>query len=125
MKFKCLACHKTIERSYQVDPVDGDLFGGPWYIDETGLKHLTLVCLNCGTIHDVSGSFLRGILTGFRSPVKVHNDINPMELGLMVMQRTDNPETESRRVAIEELGIPERVIDVLVERKFLGFAFAK
>ena len=41
------------------------------------------------------------------------------------MGRSEHPETESRKMAINDLGIPEKVIDVLVERKLLGHAFAK
>jgi hypothetical protein len=125
MRFKCLTCEKAVSKSYDVDHIRGDLLGRPWYIDEAGLKHLAIVCLNCGTIHDCSGSLLRGLLSGLRSPFKVHRDINPMELGVMVMTRTDDPSTNSRAFAINELGIPEEVIDVLVKRKLLGWAFAR
>lgn len=125
MKLKCLTCRKTVSKSYDVDPVNGDLLGRPWYIDENELKHLAIVCLHCGTIHDSSGSLLRGVLSGFRSPLKIHNDINPMELGMMIMGRSKHPETESRQIAINDFGIPEQIIDVLVERKLLGHAFAK
>ena len=51
--------------------------------------------------------------------------MNPMELGLRIMAHTSDPSTNSRAVAINELGVPERVIDVLVARKLLGWAFAK
>jgi hypothetical protein len=89
------------------------------------LNHLAIVCLHCGTIHDCSGSVLRGLLTAFRSALKVHDDINPMELSMLVMQHTERPETESRAVAVKKLGIPEVVIDVLLERNILGHAFRK
>jgi hypothetical protein len=125
MKLKCLACKKTISKPYAADRVNGDLFGCPWYIDDTGLKHLALVCLHCGTIHDASGSVLRALLTGFKSPMKIHNDINPMELSMMIMSRSDGNEIAFRNVAIDDIGIPERVIDVLVERKILGHAFQR
>jgi hypothetical protein len=125
MRFKCLTCDKTISRSYDADPIRGDLLGRPWYIDESGLKHLAIVCLNCGTIHDCSGSFLRGLLSGFRTPLKIHNDMNPMELGVMIMARTPDSSINFRAFAIDEFGIPEEVIDVLVARKLLGWAFAK
>lgn len=81
MRFKCLTCQKTVSKSYDVDRMKGDLLGRPWYIDETGLKHLAIVCLNCRTIHDCSDSLLRGLLSGLRRPLKVHHDINPMENG--------------------------------------------
>lgn len=125
MKFKCLTCGATVSKSYNVDPANGDLLGLPWYIDDKGLKHLAIVCLHCGTIHDCSVSLLRAVLSAFRSPLKIHNDINPMELGMMIMGRSEHPETESRQIAINDFGIPERIIDVLVERKVLGHAFAK
>jgi hypothetical protein len=108
-----------------MDPVSGDVFGVPWYVDETGLRHVAIVYLNCGTIHDCSASLLRGLLSGFRSPWKVHHDMNPMELGTMLMAHISDPSTDSRAFAINELGIPEKVIDVLVARKLLGWAFAK
>lgn len=125
MKVKCSTCGKTISKSYDVNPTNGDLLARPWYIDESGLKHLAIVCLHCGTIHDSSGSLFRGVLSGFKSPLKIHNDINPMQLGMMIMSRSEHPEKESRKIAINELGIPEIVIDVLVKRKLLGHAFAK
>lgn len=76
-------------------------------------------------VGDASGSMLRGLLTGFRSALKVHDDLNPMELSMLVMQHTDHPEIESRTVAVNKLRIPEVVIDVLVERNILGRAFRK
>ena len=124
MRFRCLTCDQTVSRPYDVDPIKGDLLGRPWYIDDAVLKHLAIVCLKCGTIHDCSGSLLRGLLSAFRTPMKVHDDINPMELGMMIMAHTADPSTNSRRFAINELGIPEEVIDVLVARKLLGWAFA-
>ena len=48
-----------------------------------------------------------------------------MELGLIIMHSTPDPSTHSRAFAIQEVGIPEEVIDVLVARKLLGWAFAK
>lgn len=124
MKFKCVTCHKVISKSYDVDPNAADVLGRPWYRDDSGLNHLAIVCLHCGTLHDCSGSILRGLLSGFRSALKVHDDLNPMELSMLVMQHTSQPETESRRIAVEKLGIPRAVIDALVERKILGHAFA-
>ncbi|WP_416224131.1 group II intron maturase-specific domain-containing protein [Thiohalophilus sp.] len=38
MKLKCLTCGKTVSKSYDVDPVNGDLLGRPWYIDENAKK---------------------------------------------------------------------------------------
>lgn len=124
MKFKCFTCHEVLSKSYDVDPAHGDIISRPWYRDETGLNHLAIACLLCGTIHDASGSFLRGVLSGFTSPLKVHNDLNPMELGTLIMQRTDHPESESRRIAVSEIGIPEEIIDVLLQRNILGSAFS-
>ncbi len=125
MKFTCVTCQKVLSKSYDVDPRGADLLGRPWYRDDNGLNHLAVVCLHCGTIHDASGSVLRSILSGFRSALKFHDDLNPMELSMLVMQQTDHPETESRMVAVTKLGIPEVVIDVLVERNILGHAFRK
>jgi hypothetical protein len=126
MRFKCLTCERTISRWYDIDPVRGDLLARPWYIDAIGSQHLAIVCINCGTIHDCSRSLLRRLLSGgFRAPLKVHDDINPMELGMMIMDRTPNPSTDLRTFAINELGIPEEVVDILVARKLLGRAFAK
>jgi hypothetical protein len=103
MRFRCLTCDKTIRKSYDVDRVQGDLLGRPWYIDDTGLKHVAIVCLNCGTIHDCSGSLVRGLLSGFMSPLEVHHDMNPMELGVMIMASTTDPSASSRAFAIDEL----------------------
>lgn len=125
MKFTCVTCHKVLSKSYDVDARGADLLGRPWYRDESGLNHLAVVCLHCGTIHDASGSMLRWLLSGFRSALKVHDDLNPMEISMLVMQHTDDPETESRIVAVKKLGIPEVVIDALVERNILGHAFRK
>ena len=43
----------------------------------------------------------------------------------MIMHSTPDPSAHSRAFAIHEVGIPEEVIDVLVARKLLGWAFAK
>ena len=125
MEFKCLTCQKTISKWYDVDHAEGDVLGRPWYIDEAGLKHLAIVCLHCGSIHDCSCPLLRGLLSAFRVPLKIHHDINPMELGLMIMHSTRDPSTDLRAFAIHEVGIPEQVIDVLVARKLLGWAFER
>jgi|LGVC01.1.fsa_nt_gb hypothetical protein len=125
MKFKCLTCEKTISKDYDVDPIHGDALWHPWYRDDSGLNHSALVCLHCGTIHDVSGSFLHGLFSLFQCPLKVHNDINPLELAIAVTEYTQHPKTESRHIAINSFGIPEKVVDVLVKRELLGNAFAK
>ena len=124
MKLKCLTCAKTVSTSYDADRSRGDVLGRPWYVDETGLKHLAIVCLYCGTIHDCSGSMLRALLTGFKRPVNIHGSISPLELSAMIMARSQHPEA-SRQVAVQELGIPEAVIDVLLERNILGQAFSE
>jgi hypothetical protein len=125
VKIKCVTCQRVISKSYDVDPSTADVLGRPWYRDEGGLNHLAIVCLHCGTIHDCSGSILKGLLSGFQSALKVHDDLNPMELAMLVMQHTAHLEADSRRVAIEKLGIPAAVLDVLVERKILGPAFRR
>lgn len=125
MRFTCICCGKKLTRSYGTDRVNGDIYAQAWYVDSTGLKHLAIVCLACGTIHDCSGSFLRGLLTLGRSPVTIHRDINPLELSAMIMDRSQHPELESREVAIRQLGIPEGIIDVLLERNILGQAFVR
>jgi hypothetical protein len=43
----------------------------------------------------------------------------------MIQGKTQSPETDSREVAIRELGIPEDVIDVLLQRRILGRAFGR
>ena len=48
-----------------------------------------------------------------------------MELGVEIMIRTPDPSANSRAFAINELGTPEEVVDILVARKLLGWAFAK
>ena len=129
MKFRCITCGKTLSRSYDTDPEHGDLLGRPWYRDKSGLNHLVIVCLECGTIHDVSGSISRSLLMpllGGRTPLKVHQDINPMELALMVTEYQDKtPNKSAREIAVKDLGIPEKVVEVLVERNILGPVFGQ
>ena len=95
MQLKCKTCKKTASKSYDKDPKNGDLLGRPWYVDDSGLKHLAIVCLHCGTIHDASASFLKSIFSGFQSPLKVHNILNPMELSMIIMERVDDPRNDS------------------------------
>lgn len=137
MDFKCNCCGKTLSRPYSVDPVHSDIYTRPWYIDDQGLEHLVVVCLECGTIHDCSGSILKGLFTFGHNPVTIHDSINlielvtindsinPMELGIMIMEHCKHPEIESREVAIRKLGIPEDIIDILLKRNILGPAFAR
>jgi hypothetical protein len=109
--------------SYAIDPAHGEIYAQRWYADSTGLQHLAIVCLHCGTIHDCSGSFLKGLLSLFSSSLKVHADITPLDLAEMIQARSHHPEAESREIAVSVLGIPDGVIDVLVERRILGPAF--
>ena len=125
MRLKCKTCKRTPSISYDKDPEKGDLLGRPWYVDDNGLKHLAIVCLHCGTIHDASGSFLKGIFSGFKSSLKVHNVLDPMELSMIIMEKVDDPKNDSREFTLQYFGLPETVIDVLVERNILGPAFAK
>ena len=66
----------------------------------------------------------KAILSDFKFVAKIHRSISPVELSVMIMGRTHDP-TASRHVAVQELRIPEKVIDVLLERNILGHAFAK
>jgi hypothetical protein len=122
MIFKCKVCGEESEVKGDRNRSHTRLYARPWYVDGNGLKHLIVVCLQCGGIHDCSGSFLKGLLTGFRNPLKIHDDINPFEISVLIMERLKAGES-GRQIAIEEFGIPEDVIDVLVDRNILGPAF--
>jgi hypothetical protein len=125
MKFTCSTCEKKLTKSYDDNPSVADFLGRPWYKVENGLNHLVIVCLHCGTIHDTSGSFLTGLFSGFQSMLKVHEDINPIELSLIVKKHTGGPSANSRKIVIKEMKLPEKVLDVLVEKNILGVAFKK
>lgn len=124
MSFRCQCCKKLLSTSYDSDQEHGDLLGRRWYRDQAGLNHLAIVCLECGAIHDCSGSAFRSIVTFGKSRMKIHSCVDPVQLSVMVRNLTDDPRAKSRTVAIGELGLPESVIDVLVNRKILGRAFA-
>ena len=123
-EFTCLCCNKRLTRPYDQDQGAGDVLARPWYRDDSGEKHLAVVCLECGTIHDVSGSFLKGLLSGFKKPYKVNRDINPMELGIAVMDKVKAGEGTARDLVMKYFGMPKQILDILVRRKFLGPAFS-
>jgi hypothetical protein len=125
MKFKCRACNENVGISYDVDQTNGNLIGRPWYVDESGLNHLAIVCLKCGTIHDASGSTSRAFLTLFKSKLKVHGVINPVQLSELVLDKVGREPALFRDTAIEYIGLPAPIIDALVERNILGKAFER
>jgi len=120
--FRCVTCGSIASKGYE--GLGGDTLELPWYTDETRQGHVAIVCLHCGTIHDCSGSSLQGLRAIFKSQVKVYRAIRPSELSVMVMGRTVDPSV-SRQVAIRDFQIPERVIDLLVERNLLGPIFGR
>ena len=123
MNFQCRCCGALLSRSYDSDRTAGDVLGRPWYRDDTGLNHLAIVCLNCGTIHDCSGSAIRALLTLGKTKYKCHNSIDPLQLSTMVRSMTGGLTSDARTIAVEKLGIPESVVNALVERTLLGPAF--
>jgi hypothetical protein len=80
VRLTCRTCRRMCSRSYDKDRAGGDLLGRPWYVDETGLKHLAIACLHCGTIHDCTGS----LVAIFSGGLRIRDRTSPVDLALMV-----------------------------------------
>lgn len=125
-RFKCRCCRRVLASSYDQDPDHGELLFRLWYVDDSGLKHFAVTCLHCGTIHDGFATSLRSIFTLMRRPIKVINDINPLEIAEGLLSRKSPDDSiDCREVLMSELRLPEEVIDVLVHRGLLGPAFGR
>ena len=118
VSFTCQGCGKKLRTSYDVDRARGDMRMTRWYCDETGLSHFAMVCLVCGCIHDTTGSAGRvlGLLIG-RMPLKVHGLIRLSDLIQKIEQSATATQTPHK--VATSLGIPEGVVDVLMERRLL------
>lgn len=124
MRFKCHCCKAKLSRPYESFSIDADYIISPWYVDRSHLKHLLMVCLNCGALHDCTGSMGAALISAFRgNPLKMEKSITPLELGqyILSMYGTDSP----RAVLKSDFNIPEWIIDTLVERKLLGKSYAE
>jgi hypothetical protein len=129
MRFKCSCCRATLGKFCPKVGGDGDFTGGPWYVDENRLNHNAFICLHCGTIHDAVGSVTRtlGFILSFGNsmPMKVVGTMNPMELGMILMNDEHYGVESAREIVVRELGLKPRWIDVMLDRKVLGHAFEK
>jgi hypothetical protein len=115
MHFKCFICKRTIDISYDMDPVNGNIMMRPWYVeDETGLNHQAVLCLKCFTVHDTSGSTLRFVFQSFLSrPLKIHCAIRPINEGIVELTYSSgNSELIN--------SFPADIINLLVKNKKLG-----
>lgn len=116
MRFQCKGCGRTLSQSYASDPSNGDVYARPWYSDDAGLAHLMIVCLSCGTVHDCSGSFLKGLLTLGRSPMKVHGVIPLRTVIESVVTRMLSRTPASAAFSHGQPAIPDEVVNVLIKR---------
>lgn len=116
MRFKCHGCGKVLTRSYSGDRTHGDIYASPWYMDASGLRHLGIVCLACGTVHDCSGAFLKGLITFGRNPMKVHQHIRPAVVNEMAMAQVLSRASGTHPGEHGRISIPDGVINVLTER---------
>ena len=106
------------------DPANGDMLLRPWYCGEDGLRHAIVLCLRCGAIYDAVGSIRSALFSLGKRPYKAVQTFSPVEFSDMILKACPDP-ARSRSFAIDELAIPPEVVDVMVERKILGDAFAK
>jgi hypothetical protein len=55
--------------------------------------------------------------------MKVVGTMNPMELGMILMNDEHYGIESAREIVVRELGLKPRWIDVMLDRKVLGHAF--
>ena len=120
MKFKCVACGKVLSNPYDVDPLNGNIIMRPWYTDQNGLNHSAIACLECGTIHDTSGSIWRFLLSVFINRfMKVHSTIHPMNETILKDYHGKYP-TVARKKYLHDMGISKDIVDALASRKIIS-----
>jgi hypothetical protein len=118
IKLRCKGCDEMLsgKNSYDVDPINGTSITRPWYTDETGLNHMAVACLKCGTIHDIIPSIIK-IFIG--RPYKVYNTINVRDESFLREYKGKSPEA-FRKVQLRNIMISRDIIDAMVERHILG-----
>ncbi|MCX5818418.1 MAG: hypothetical protein NT047_00670 [Deltaproteobacteria bacterium] len=126
MKFVCYCCHETLKISYIESPIKADFISCSM-IQHKGIFYSVIACLKCGTVHQVEGNIVGHFLQSFNyKPMKVTHVLTPYALGIYVMSVLDSDNTglTAREIALNTNLIPEKILDLLFERKLLGKAFS-
>lgn len=121
MNFKCSNRKKKIGKSYDVDISNADLIGRPWYTDDTGLNHMAIMCLYCGTIHDCIGANpLISILTAFRKNTKTIRYYTLKQIKELISLRCFETKKSQTDILKAELKLPNTINELILSSKFIG-----
>ena len=120
MNITCRSCGTLLKRTSKTELSKADFVGAPWYVDEKRMRHLALVCLHCGTLHDCLAAQKPAIFTALMSPLKINMIKVTATLNIQeVAQRITSQAETGVQADASDHGIPAQIVQALQERQFL------
>jgi hypothetical protein len=113
MKFCCKGCNKSHKVIRCQKHRDAELVMAPWYSDASGLHHYVAVCLVCGEVHDVTGSWTAII----GSPFKAVDSFHASGLITALLELGDG--RSLRDFLGDAFRLPDQIIDALMQSNHL------
>lgn len=110
MKFECAQCGKVHRSIFGARDPYSTLVAARWGRDREGLDHFLLACLECGTLHDCSGS-VAAIIPMIGNSWRILGTFKAASI--VEAYRKSGATKIFSRFAKEDAGLPELIVDQL------------